>query len=92
MVWKGCLEDGTPRILDGSVVRITLGSPPFICHVRAICKGTKPTYRGLTNITNYQPWLLATYMSWDDPPSGAIFFWGAGQALYLLVWGGVGLD
>ena len=57
LVWKGgprvWLEDGTPRILDGSVVRITLGSPPFICHVRAICKGTNPTYRGLTNITNH---------------------------------------
>ena len=56
-VWKGgprvWKEDGTPRILDGSVVRITLRSPPFICHVRAICKGTSPTYRGLTNITNH---------------------------------------
>ena len=50
---------------------MVIGSTSFISHgFRSFGRG--PTTRSLGD-ENY-PWLLTTYESWNDPPSGCVFF------------------
>ena len=60
---SGQNRDKTPHLEDHPRTGKWLGSPPFINHLGHL-EGEQPYLGDLRSL-----WLLATYKSWDDPPS-----------------------